>query len=223
VSPQLPGWMRKAMSEPRLGPYLLVSGGDAERAERLYYWNIEAAAALYGPLHFLEVCLRNALHDTLTAQYGRRDWWEVVHLVGHNRRQISKAAARVQGNVRLVGRVPIADDVVAELSFGFWVSLLSRHYDRFLWVPALHRAFRDCRQTRRALHDGLLSLVLLRNRIMHHEPIHHRDLAADYAKICRMLRYLEPQAAHRLPHLDRVAEVLGRKRDVCDGLVAPRL
>ncbi len=34
-----------------------------------------------------------------------------------------------------------ADDLVTELSFGFWVSLISRTYDRPLWVPALHRAF----------------------------------------------------------------------------------
>src|SRR5918999_99239 len=191
VNSQLPHWMRKALSEPRLAPYLLISGANAERAERLYYWNVEAAAAFYGPLHFLEVCLRNSLHDALRDKFGRTDWWEVAPLLEHNRRQVRKAAARVREHARPgLGRVPGSDDIVAELPFGFWVSLLSRYYDRFLWVPALHRAFRDCPETRRALHDGLLSLVLLRNRIMHHEPVHHRYLAADYANICRVLGYL---------------------------------
>ncbi|GII80674.1 hypothetical protein Sru01_56560 [Sphaerisporangium rufum] len=223
MSPQLPAWLRRGLSDSRLAPYLRASAGDAERAERLYYWNVEAAAAFYGPLHFLEICLRNVLHDTLTTHFTRADWWHATNLGDHNERKVREAATRVRENVRQrPGRVPGPDDVVTELSFGFWVSLLSRRYDRTLWVPVVHRAFADSREPRRALHDGLLSLVLLRNRIMHHEPIHHRDLAADYAKICRMLGYLEPQAAYRLPHLDRVAEALGRKSGVCGGLMAPR-
>ncbi|GGL14547.1 hypothetical protein Sme01_18320 [Sphaerisporangium melleum] len=223
MNPQLPAWMRRTLSAPRLAPYLLASGADAERAERLYYWNVEAAAAFYGPLHFLEVCLRNVLHDTLKGHFARSDWWQATALGDHNDRKIREAVARARENAgQYAGRIPGPDDVVAELSFGFWVSLLSRRYDRTLWVPVVHGVFRNCRETRRALHDGLLSLVLLRNRIMHHEPIHHRDLAADYAKICRMLGYLEPGVARRLPHLDRVAEVLGRKNGVCSGSMAPR-
>ncbi|WP_203923445.1 hypothetical protein [Rugosimonospora africana] len=75
-----------------------------------------------------------------------------------------------------------ADDVVAELQFGFWTSLLSNHrgsqYGRLLWVPTLHRSFPHYHGRRRDLHDNYEAMRLLRNRIMHHEPIHHRDLMA---------------------------------------------
>ncbi|MEU8192862.1 hypothetical protein AB0C10_03655 [Microbispora amethystogenes] len=219
---ELPQWMRRAISQPRLAPYLRSCGADAARAERLYYWNLEVAAAFYGPLHFLEICLRNAFHHALTTRFGRPDWWEAAPLTPHGGRQVRKAADQAVAN--LGRRRPVTpDDVVTELTFGFWVSLISRRYDRHLWVPALHTAFRDCPETRRDLHDGLVSLVLFRNRVMHHEPVHTRDLAADHAKLCRMLGYLAPEAAGLLARMDRVAEVLARRADVCAGLLAPRL
>ncbi|MFI6457975.1 hypothetical protein ACIBF6_41285 [Streptosporangium amethystogenes] len=219
---ELPRWMRRALSEPRLAPYLRLSGGDAAQAERLYYWNLEVASAFYGPLHFLEISLRNAFHRILTAKFDRPDWWEAAPLAVHSERQVCKAAEHTVTNVGS-RRPTVPDDIVAELNFGFWVSLISRRYDRHLWVPALHAAFHDCPEARRDLHDGLLSLVLFRNRIMHHEPVHTRDLAADYAKLCRMLGYLEPEAAGLLPQIDRVAEALSRRASVCAGLLTPRL
>ncbi|GAA3118713.1 hypothetical protein [Nonomuraea salmonea] len=101
--------------------------------------------------------------------------------------------------------------MVTELSFGFWVSLLSRKYDRHLWVPALHRAFPYYSGSRESLRDNLQAMVFLRNRIMHHEPIHHRHLAADHVKIYTLLGYVEPQFASWLRAFDRVPEVLARR------------
>lgn len=89
------------------------------------------------------------------------------------------------------GTDPCTDDIVAELPFGFWVSLLSRRYDRHLWVPALYKAFPGYRGTRESLRDNFETMRLFRNRIMHHEPVHHRHLAADHAKIYRLLGYME--------------------------------
>jgi hypothetical protein len=55
-----------------------------------------------------------------------------------------------------------------------------------------------------------VSGALLRNRIMRHEPIHHRDLAADHRKIYRLLGYPSPDVALAAKALDRVPEVLAR-------------
>ncbi|MDX6743047.1 hypothetical protein [Actinocorallia sp. A-T 12471] len=210
----------RTLSAPRFAPYLRHTAGDADRAGRLYWWNIEAAGAFYGPLHCLEVALRNALHDCLAAHFGRADWWEAAPLKRPNRHQVRAAEAKARTKTR--GRWT-ADDVVAELSFGFWVSLLSRGYDRHLWRPALdrQRAFPQYRGSRGDLHDGLLSLVYLRNRIMHHEPVHARDLAADHVKICRMLGFLSVDLADRVVALARVTAVLSRKEEVCSGLAEP--
>ncbi|MGH3695623.1 MAG: hypothetical protein ACRDRX_16820 [Pseudonocardiaceae bacterium] len=202
-----PEWIREVLSIPRFAPYLARTNGDTEAAIRLYWWNVEISAAFYNPLHCLELGLRNAMHERLCTQFNRVDWWTVAPLSDSGSRTVSCAVQKVVGRR---GRRHTADDIVAELSFGFWVSLVSRGaaYDRTLWVPALHRAFPFYKGKRQPLHDNLLAMVLLRNRIMHHEPVHHRDLRADHAKIYRLLGYISPRMVKELEVLDRVSEVL---------------
>lgn len=221
TSTHLPDWMLSAFSVPRLAPYLRACDDDATAATRLYWWNVEASAALYGSLHCLEVTLRNSLHDQLRTAYRRPDWWATAPLNANGRRIVSKAREKCE---RRGHRPAPPDHMVAELSFGFWASLISggSAYDRRLWVPTLHKAFPHYRGRRDALYDGLWSLVLLRNRIMHHEPIHHRDLAADHAKIYRLLGHISPVAAREAQELDRFPAVLGYRQGTCDGTRAPR-
>lgn len=205
---ELPEWFRKAFSAPRLASYQDAAAGDEEWAWRLYRWNVEVSEAFYCPLHCLEVSLRNAQHAALSATFARTDWWVVAPLRKHELGKIAQAERNLRGKGVLVHT---ADGVVAELSFGFWASLLSRSYDRHLWVPVLHRAFPHYSGRRKDLEDNLRAMVLLRNRVMHHEPVHHRHLEADHAKIYRLLGYLEPSVAAWLRGFDRVPEVLGRR------------
>jgi hypothetical protein len=220
VTNRLPAWMLASMSLPRLRRYLRAAHGDARAATRLYWWNIEVSAALFGPLHCLELALRNALHDTLARHHGRPDWWSVAPLSGRGKKLVEEAHRSCAR--RLSRTTP--DDVVAELSFGFWVSLLSHAsgYDRYFWVPALHRGFPHYRGPRKHLYVELSSLVLLRNRIMHHEPIHHRHLAADHAKIYRVLGYLNPDLAKEAQAMDRFPVVLAARGDALSGTRTPQ-
>ena len=218
----VPLWILDALSRPRFASYLTAVEGDAEAAMRLYWWNIEISSAFYGLLHCLEITLRNALHDQLRTHVGCVDWWRVAQLSNDGARKVAAAMRKLaQRGVRPIS----ANDVVAELSFGFWVSLLSRGaaYDRKLWVPTLHNAFPHYTGPRQPLHENFVTMLLLRNRIMHHEPIHHRDLAADRAKIYRLLGYLSPAMAVELEALDRVPGVLARRGDVCAGRLPARL
>lgn len=219
---ELPDWIRRAFSAPRMRPYLATSGQDERRAVALYWWNIEISAAFYGPLHCLEIALRNALHDQLILRYRRPDWWASAPLTGHGVRLVTEAVLKC----RRRGLVPpMADDVVAELSFGFWVSLLSNHrgssYDRNLWVPTLHRAFPRYSGPRVSLHQAFETMRLLRNRIMHHEPIHHRDLAADHRKLYRLLDAIDPVLATEVRVLDRIPKVLSRRDEVRSCVAQP--
>jgi hypothetical protein len=209
-----PAWIHRALSLARFDRYLKVCGGDTAVALRLYWWNIEISSAFYGPLHCLEVALRNALHDRLCRAHGRLDWWRTTSLDadGHRRIDQAKAEVRRRGIV-----APGADDVVAELTFGFWVSLLSRRYDRRLWVPVLHEAFPRYRGRRDDLHRALNTMRLFRNRVMHYEPVHDRPLSDRHATLYRMLGYLGPSFAMEARRMDRVPQVLARRADVCAG------
>jgi hypothetical protein len=202
-----PDWIRDVLSPARFGPYLARTGGDTEAALRLYWWNVDASAAFYTPLHCLEMALRNALHRQLVAAYERADWWANAPLQDNGRRLVNDADRKLANRAGLT----TADDVVTELSFGFWASLLSGRYDRSLWVPHLHKAFPHYRGPRRRLHDEVHTILLFRNRIMHHEPIHHRHLEADHQTILRVLRYLAPLMVDQLRPNDQVAEVLRRR------------
>ncbi|MEV5428302.1 hypothetical protein [Streptomyces sp. NPDC052701] len=218
---ELPAWLLKAFSRPRMAVYLAAAHGDAAVATRLYWWNVAVSSALYGPLHCLEVTLRNALHDELTRCHGRPDWWESAPLNRNGLRHIAEA----RGKCERTGTVPApVDGIVAELTFGFWISLVSgaRGYDRGFWVPATHKAFPYYSGRRADLHDGLLSLVRLRNRIMHHEPVFHRHLAADHAKIYRVLGYLNPDMAKEVQAMDRFPDVLAGRAHALGGTRPPQ-
>ncbi len=203
-----PAWFDRAFSQPRLGPYLSAARLDGTHATERYQWNLQVSEAFYPALSCLEICLRNGLHSQLQILRGRPDWWESGPLKKTEEAKVRRAESEAHTRK---GVSMNADDVVAALSFGFWVSLLGRVYDRHLWVPALHKAFPHYRGSRRELHDNLDAMRLLRNRIMHHEPVHHRHLEADHVKICRLLGYMEPDAVDWLKRFDRVSAVLATR------------
>ena len=53
-----------ALSSDRFATYLQWTSGDQTLAERLYTYNVQLSAALYGPLHMQEVALRNRAGQT---------------------------------------------------------------------------------------------------------------------------------------------------------------
>ncbi|TDD66974.1 hypothetical protein E1298_39805 [Actinomadura rubrisoli] len=218
MSSHPPVWLHQALSQARFTPYRLAASGDMERALRLYWWNVEVSAALYGPLHCLEVALRNALNERLQTAYDRADWWESAPLTPDGRFKVERAQTNARKNLRRGRRRPLVpDDVVAELTFGFWVGLLSRTNDRAFWVPTLHRAFTGYSGRRDILYKEFLSMVLLRNRVMHYEPVHHRDLRTDHLTVYRLMEYIRPELAVEARSLDRVPSVLARRHEVCAG------
>lgn len=200
-------WIRDALSVPRFAPYLAKASGDLRAAIQLYWWNVGVSAAFYAPLHCLEMALRNAVNQQLTIKFGRTDWWEVAPL--------NKSGLRIVADTRTKlatrARATTVDDMVAELSFGFWVSFVSNTYHRTLWVPCLHKAFPFHRALRGPLHRDLHTMLLFRNRIMHHEPIHHRHLEADHQTILRLLGYLSPAMAEQLRSYDQVEMMLQQR------------
>jgi hypothetical protein len=202
-------WVKRFLSVPRFAPYVRSCGGDQTAAVHLYWWNIDVSAAFYAALHCLEVVLRNALHEELAFHYARSDWWTIAQPAGEGIHIIADARRRLS---RTSGRVANSDDVVAAVPFGFWVSLTSRSNEAAMWRPALYRAFRPgYRGSRSEMHAHLDFLRTFRNRIMHHEPVHHRHLEADRDRIYELMEYLAPGATDVLARVDTVTGVLARR------------
>jgi hypothetical protein len=172
--------LERRISAERFAPYRAATSGDLGRALRRYEQNTEISAAFWAVLSDLEVVVRNAMHERLSAwsvsQYGRPDWYR-----DRGRIFSAQTAADIRGARRHAaagGRTESPGRIIAELPFGFWRFLLSRRYERSLWLPCLRDAFPGIRGRgmRRDVHDAMRDLHLLRNRIAHHEPIHNRPL-----------------------------------------------
>ncbi|WP_156754224.1 hypothetical protein [Actinokineospora pegani] len=202
----IPGWVRDALSPARFKPYCTAAGNDIASAIKLYHWNVAVASAFHTPLHYLEVSLRNTAHRTLSRAFDRSDWWEAAPLHDNALRMLADA----EKELRRRDHSTTSDDMVAQLSFGFWVSLLASGYDRTLWRSHLHVAFPG-RPQRKRLHEDMRSMLLFRNRVMHYEPIHHRHLEADLATIHRLLGWMSEDVLRLVGEIDPVDAILANR------------
>jgi hypothetical protein len=169
-----------SVSKPRLSKYLQKSKSNLKEALLLYHWNSQLSQALYLPLQSWEIALRNKLNEFLCYKYGSNWPYETRAL----RNLTSKDAKRLQDTIgrQIVDRkgvAPTTNQIVADLSAGFWVSQLGKSYTiPYGWHHNLkHRVFTNdpsmTREDASAICDDLLDL---RNRVAHHEPIFQRPL-----------------------------------------------
>ena len=164
-------FFEKVFSNKRMERYFRLYE-DEKRAIDHYRSNIELAESFYPCLSVFEVTLRNALSRELETMAGREDWYSIFPttpgLVNLNR-YITQAQKQIINRKENVTPAK----VIAELTLGFWVSLLNSEYERLLWKH-LRRALpympKHLRQ-RKNVSAPLNSFRAFRNRVFHHESI----------------------------------------------------
>lgn len=116
---------------------------------------------------------------------GRQKW------ISHHENMVAKAREKLLKQ----GKKSIADAVLAEMMFGFWVGLFEKKYNDItstarLWphleiavFPHLTPAARKAS----TVHLKLLEIKDLRNRMAHHEPIWKHKLVTSATSACVML------------------------------------
>jgi hypothetical protein len=179
-----------AISADRFSTYRLWAGQDEALARRLYTFNVQLSAALYGPLHMLEVALRNVADRQLTAKRGA-GWMDDPATLTVNYQQNCVAKAHEQLNRD--GKPATHGQMVAELNFGFWSSLFGRR-SHHLWQD-LRPIFQTGGIQRNHIASQLEDFRALRNRVAHYEPILALPLAQRYADITTLTGWLSPSAA----------------------------
>lgn len=208
-----------AVGPSRLEPYLQKEGRDLLRALARYHWNVELCKAFYPVLQALEVTLRNGIDAVAVSAFPVRpssldyniirSWLTrtnsvVVHPGGRDdvRRAMTKLASTSQAQAK-----KNHNDLVAALSFGFWVGMLESTYDApgtngvFLWPVHWSTVFPSARDI--ATGDIRLTFTQLRhfrNRVFHHEPIWQKramDVAptARFDQAVQALRWMQPTQA----------------------------
>lgn len=187
--------LQQRFSPERLGPYQAAVRGDLTQAVALYEWNAKMSGTFWITLGHVEVLIRNAMHQQLTAwstrQHREPRWYLDPAGVLDSRRRDEIAEARRRATRD--GRKETPGGVVAELTFGFWRYLLTSSYDRSLW-PHLRNAWPG-KQLRREVQGPVTDLHELRNRIAHHEPIYYRPLKELHTKALDLASWTCPDTA----------------------------
>jgi hypothetical protein len=211
----LAGSLASTISKARLKRYTDLSKGNITSALSLYHWNTELSQAMYLPVQIWEVALRNRINTFLERRYGA-DWpydirVAVRQLTVADQEKLEAAKGRQQRK-RRVRHAPTGA-IVADLSAGFWVSLLSDSYEiSYGWRTAIGRVFAyDATLDRPTAHKLCGSLLDVRNRIAHHEPIYHLALSEHRADAERLIKGLCTGAHLYLAGKCELAEALARK------------
>jgi hypothetical protein len=169
-----------AISKPRLSKYLSVTDGKAGEALKLYLWNSQLSQSLYLGLQTWEILFRNKMNSFFIFKYGDKWPWneQADRNFDHSdRRRLKECIERLERDLKPAK--PTTDQVVADLSAGFWVSQLGSNYQaQYGWKANIKfkiftKNHEITRSDAAAISDDLLNL---RNRVAHHEPIFHLPL-----------------------------------------------
>ena len=165
-------FFEKVFSTERMGRYYAAYPNDLNKAILHYQSNIELSSSFYACLSVFEVALRNSLNRELITMFGREDWYRVIPTTpGLN--DLNYYIKEAQKHISKRGEIVTAPKIVAELTFGFWVSLMNSQYERVLWHD-LRRAFPFMPKKQRQRNNisaPLNNFRAFRNRVFHNEPI----------------------------------------------------
>jgi hypothetical protein len=185
-----------------------------DAAIALYEWNAQIGAALLEVLGHVEIVLRNALDRSLSAWFSTTslpgEWYDdPLNLFDAYGKEDVNAARDKLARAR---KTETHGRIIAELPFGFWRFLLSRKYQNTLWAQALRHAFPGLQpQTRSVVYNIVDDLSTLRNRIAHHEPIHHLPLGSRYADLLRLATLIDPGVGGWIVSVSRFSAVSGAR------------
>ena len=185
--------LSEIISPLRLGTYLNAAGHDAQRALQIYLWNAKIGAAFHIPIQAVEVGLRNRVADGLASAFGP-DWWSdpaYLGLIGGKRgTDIEVVKTRLSSK----GKPLVTGQIIAGLSFGFWIAMLHRRFNQHVWSSHLRTSFPHLPPavSLNQVHQRAGEIADLRNRIWHHEPIFRRNLTDDYSRCMLVLGWLCP-------------------------------
>jgi hypothetical protein len=108
---------------------------------------------------------------------------------------------------------PTVDDIVAQLTYGFWTTIMSRHFQASVWNKGLYGAFphfmavEEQKIKRERVAEVFTSLRRVRNRIAHHEPLLNMRISETYGEIIRSASWMHGDVAEIIHNFSRCTEI----------------
>lgn len=185
--------MLRVLSKPRFQTYLTAAGHDPNRAWRLYLWNARLGESFHFPIQTAEVALRNSVDEVLTHHIGP-NWGTHPKFESLLDERAKQDLAVVKQRIKKRGQVADNGQIVAGLSFGFWVQILHKRYNPTIWSRHLSLGFPRLPNhvDLRAIHTRAGSINRLRNRISHHEPLIRMNISQEYSELVEFIEWVCP-------------------------------
>lgn len=190
IIPQL--WENIRASAPNRFDAYIRQGEDKDRLDALarHAWNVSLCQHLQPALHACELTLRNEVHRSLDKEYSDPYWMRREGLL---RTEELKRVTEAQDEI-LARKGLTPDLLVAEMKFGFWVSLFRfDEYESSIVRPVLSRSFRTMPKNlknREYIFERYESIRRLRNRAFHLERIFDTpDLLQQHRNIWEMVSW----------------------------------
>ena len=173
----------------------------------------EISAALWVHIVAFETTLRTFIHKSLSNEYRNHIWWRTTNLLTV---KDFNDVLRVQKKLDKNGKIASETLVVSNLSFSFWIELLSKRYHQKVWNKLL-KYFPVHPGRREDFHRKAREIRNLRNSIAHHGPIMRRNLIRDHEYLHELTATLDPDLADAVQKRSRVLDLLLNARLVGSG------
>ena len=209
--------LESIFSEARIAPYKNEKFSPNDVLSH-YHRNILLSESLFPTLHYFEICFRNKIDQVLISLYGE-NWLiaqpKTLYTSPQNKEHIKRIYSKLQHHNK---NQPSHNDVLAQMTFGFWVSFFQKRYDPSIWhrkyalkimFPNILNKYRK----RNYLEEKLLTIKSLRNRIAHHEPIansHVDHLHSTHAICHTLIGGMSSDALSFLQRIDRFPQTYKR-------------
>jgi hypothetical protein len=219
--------LSKALREKRVSAELSV---EIHAAIKVHYWNANLCASIYPAIQTAEVLYRNSFDVAIKKEFKKNAWLvdpptqldTAGLLESKTRGDIKKAKKsaedKYQGDPNYK---PHHSDILAELDFGFWVSLVKTHPKggnleqkrKELWEKILGGVI-PCAEGEEKSRDQLCRWLInaqeVRNTLAHHHPLWvSKDEMGLFGKL----------QAKKIENDKKVLELLKSRRDLIYRLI----
>ena len=196
-----------------------IATGSKSGAMKLYRVNLLVSQAFYPILNLTEIFLRNSLYASIENYFSNSDWIIIEKTGFMNDLSLSRSGYYLKNcvinaeNKMLRKGIDVsAGKVLAEQSFGFWVSLFESAHYRLIGGSVIHSfPHKPSHINRRAIFSILCKIRDFRNRIYHNEPICFIGTSVDFSyavqiknDLLEMLGWMEPDIKKYVQRFDTI-------------------
>lgn len=208
--------------ESRLYTYQKIQGISPQDVVDVYFLLQDISSKLFIPLQSLEIFLRNRIHTQLKKTFDRDDWYndDGFYMSDLSHQALKKTLDKLKDEITERGIT--SDDIVANLTFGFWVSMHKSTYlyhDKSLfWENNFsevyqnfeHKKANSLEEKMSNIYNQLVIVNDVRNRLYHYEAVWKKSngsqdfksvinmICEKYKTIFRILKHLDSQLESKI-------------------------